>query len=313
MTDQGKPAIEMKGVTKRYNGITALQDVNLSLEAGKIYGLLGQNGAGKTTLMSLLNTLRFPTQGKVEIFGQDPYENEDILSRILLIREQNQFQEDLKVKKILKTAEAFYPHYDPHFAGELVELFQLDLNRPFKKLSRGMQSAVGIVVGLAARAEITLLDEPSLGLDVVARNHFYDRMLADYAEHPRTIVLSTHLIDEVSRLFETVIFLDKGKITRVEEAEELRNRAQYLAGNKEAVIPWLEGREVIHQESFGNSLVAAVYNGFTAEEEKQMKKQGIEISGIPLQKLFIYLSEKTLQLDGEAGTETNDSTEVKTQ
>jgi ABC-2 type transport system ATP-binding protein len=288
------PAIRLTGVTKRFNGTTALQDVSLELEAGKIYGLLGRNGAGKTTLLSLLTTLRFPTSGTIQIFGEDPVENEAILSRMVLIREQGQFPEDLKVRQILQAASVFYPRFDMDYAQHLAELFELEPKRRFKKLSRGMQSAVGIVVGLAARADITLMDEPSLGLDVVARQQFYDLLLEDYTEHPRTIVFSTHLIDEVSKLFESVIFLEKGQITRMEDSEDLRTRALYLSGKETKLEPWLEGREVLHRESFGSTLVAAVYDGYTHEEQEALRRAGIEVSGIPLQKLFIYLSRKAL-------------------
>lgn len=299
MSENNTPVIELKGVIKKYNGLTALKGVDLKLEEGKIVGLLGRNGAGKSTLLSLINTLRFPSEGSIQVYGENPYENEKVLSTMCLVREQNQFQGDLKGKVILKTAEAFYPNFDRKFAEEMVEIFGLDLKKRFKTLSRGMQSALGIVVGLASRAEITMLDEPSLGLDVVARQRFYDLLLEDYTEHPRTIILSTHLIDEVSKLFEEVIFLDEGEVTRQEDAETLRSRAQYLSGKEELVTPWLENREVLHRESFGSTLIAAVYHEFTPEEKQTMKQQDIEISGIPLQKLFIYLSQKTLSEQGE--------------
>ncbi len=301
MSENNTPVIELKGVIKKYNGLTALKGVDLKLEEGKIVGLLGRNGAGKSTLLSLINTLRFPTEGSIEVYGENPFENEKVLSTMCLVREQNQFQGDLKGKVILKTAEAFYPNFDRKFAEEMVEIFGLDLKKRFKTLSRGMQSALGIVVGLASRAEITMLDEPSLGLDVVARQRFYDLLLEDYTEHPRTIILSTHLIDEVSKLFEEVIFLDEGQVTRQEDAEALRSRAQYLSGKEELVTPWLENREVLHRESFGSTLIAAVYHEFTPEEKQNMKQQDIEISGIPLQKLFIYISQKTLSVQGEEG------------
>lgn len=161
-----------------------------------------------------------------------------------------------------------------------------------------MQSAVGIVVGLAARAEITLLDEPSLGLDVVARQQFYDLLLEDYTEHPRTIIFSTHLIDEVSKLFESVIFLDQGRIIRVEDTEDLRSRAVTLSGRREDLTPWLAGREVLHQEVFGNTMVATLYNSLTPEDRRALEQANIDLSGVPLQKLFIYLSKKALTADG---------------
>ncbi len=297
-------AIQMEKVTKKYSGIPALQDINLELEAGKIYGLLGRNGAGKTTLLSLLNTLRYPTSGTIRIFGEDPVENEHILSQVVLIREQGQFPEDYNVDTIIKTANAFYPHFDMDYAQSLMHTFGLEPKKRFKKLSRGMQSVVGIVVGLASRAEITLLDEPSLGLDVVARQQFYDLLLEDYTDHPRTIVFSTHLIDEVSKLFETVIFLDQGRVTRVEDAEDLRSHALTLSGKREDLAPWLAGREVLHQEAFGSTMVATIYNSLTPEDRVAMEGANIDVSGVPLQKLFIYLSKKALTTAGEqASTE----------
>ena len=295
-------AIQLENVTKKYNGTTALQDINLELEAGRIYGLLGRNGAGKTTLLNLLTTLRFPTSGTIRIFGENPVENEAILSQVVLIREQGQFPEDFTVNTIVKTAAAFYPNFDMDYAQRMMETFGLEPKKRFKKLSRGMQSAAGIVVGLAARAEITLLDEPSLGLDVVARQQFYDFLLEDYTEHPRTILFSTHLIDEVSKLFESVIFLDKGRITRVEDTEDLRSHAVTLSGRREDITPWLAGREVLHQEAFGNTMVATLYNSLTPEDRRAMERAGIDLSGVPLQKLFIYLSKKALTSAGEPAT-----------
>ena len=178
------------------------------MQADTITGLLGRNGAGKSTLMRIITGQEFVSSGTVRVGGQNPLENDAVLGRMMFVKE-SQIYPDIKVKRALEAASWFYPNWDAELAGQLMDDFALPDNRAIKKLSRGMHSAVGIVIGMAARAEITLFDEPYLGLDAVARQIFYDRLLADYAEHPRTVLLSTHLIDEVANLLEHVIVIDQ--------------------------------------------------------------------------------------------------------
>ena len=123
------------------------------------------------------------------------------------------------------------------------------MKQTIKKLSRGQLSAVGVIIGLASRAELTFFDEPYLGLDAVARQIFYDRLLEDYAEHPRTIVLSSHLIDEVSNLIEKVIVIDNGQILLDEDTDAVRDRAVTVVGDAAKVDAWASGREVLHREA----------------------------------------------------------------
>ena len=165
---------------------------SLEVEAGSITGLLGRNGAGKTTLMRILAGHEFASAGTVHVLGASPVENERVLRQMIFVREDQTYP-DFKVRHALQAASSFYPNWSHELAGAMVTEFNLPINRKVRKLSRGMRSALGIVIGLAARAEVTLFDEPYAGLDPVARQLFYDRLLADYAEHPRTVLLSTHL------------------------------------------------------------------------------------------------------------------------
>src|SRR4051812_14686763 len=144
-----------------------------------------------------------------------------------------------------------FPHWDRAYADSLVEDFQLPLNRKIKKLSRGMLSALGVIIGLASRAPLTLFDEPYLGLDAVARQLFYDRLLADYAEHPRTVVLSTHLIDEVSDLIEHVVLLDHGRVLLDGDTDALRGDAVTVTGPAGVVGAFVAGYDVLHREELG--------------------------------------------------------------
>lgn len=183
------PTISTAGLTRTYGDHVALDDVTVYIEQNTITGLLGRNGAGKSTFMRIVTAQEFASSGTVRVFGKNPVENDNVLRRIVFVREDQQFP-DFKVAHELRAASWFYPNWDEQFANTLTADFDLPRNRPIKKLSRGMRSALSIVMGLAARAELTLLDEPYAGLDAVARQVFYDRLLADYTHNPRTVLLS---------------------------------------------------------------------------------------------------------------------------
>ncbi|MEX5300439.1 ABC transporter ATP-binding protein, partial [Kocuria sp. CPCC 205292] len=214
------PVIEVRNLTKRYKDKLALDDVSFDVQENTIYGLLGRNGAGKTTAMSILTAQNLPTSGQVRVFGADPYENARVLSRMCFVRESQKYPDDATARHAFTSARLFFPRWDQELADELIDEFQLPLKRTIKKLSRGQLSAVGVIIGLASRAEITFFDEPYLGLDAVARQIFYDRLLADYAEHPRTVLLSSHLIDEVANLLERVLVIDAGRIIMDESTDD---------------------------------------------------------------------------------------------
>lgn len=200
------------------------------VEEHGITGLLGRNGAGKTTLMQLITGQDFATHGEIRVFGQSPVENASVLQRISFIKESQRYPDDFKVKHVFRSAPWFFANWDADFAERLIDDFRLPLDRRIKKVSRGQLSSIGVIVGLASRAPLTFFDEPYLGLDAVARQTFYDRLLEDYAEHPRTVILSTHLIDEVSNLLEHVIVIDEGRIIIDQDAESLRGSVTTLVG-----------------------------------------------------------------------------------
>src|SRR5215831_4753590 len=228
------PTISVAELSRRYRDQTALGDVSLTVEPGTVTGLLGRNGAGKTTLLRIIAGLEFPTGGEAKVFGAAPAENDAVLRRMVFVREEQAYP-DFRVGHAIRVASWFYPNWSAELAQQLLADFELPLDRRIRRLSRGMRSAVGIVIGLAARADLTLFDEPYAGLDAVARQLFYDRLLADFAEHPRTIVLSTHLIDEVADLLEHALVLDQGRLIVDEDVEALRGQVVTLTGPAAAV------------------------------------------------------------------------------
>ncbi|GEP47544.1 ABC transporter ATP-binding protein [Microbacterium saccharophilum] len=283
--------IEVQNLTKQYRDTLAVDDVSFSVEENTIYGLLGRNGAGKTTIMSILTAQNFATHGDVRIFGEDPYENARVLARMCFVRESQKYPEDATARHAFRIARLFYPNWDQALADRLVEDFQLPLRKTIKKLSRGQLSAVGVIIGLAARAEITFFDEPYLGLDAVARQLFYDRLLEDYAAHPRTVILSSHLIDEVSNLLERVLVIDRGRIILDEETDALRDRATHIVGDSAAVDAFAAGREVIHRESLGRVSGITVLGGLTAADRAGLAGAGLDVTPVSLQQLIVRLTQ----------------------
>ncbi|MDL4841848.1 ABC transporter ATP-binding protein [Aquibacillus rhizosphaerae] len=280
--------IEANNLTKTYKNKIALNDISFSLEEPKIYGLLGRNGAGKTTFMQVLAGLLLPTNGSVLVNGQTPFDNQKITESICLIKEGDNFKKDLKVKNVLTIASMFYPTWDNQLAFQLIDEFSLDLNVKVKTLSKGMESALGIIVGLASKAPITMFDEPYIGLDASARNRFYEVLVEQYQEHKRTIIFSTHLIDEVSLLFEEVLIFEGGKLIVKDDTDELRESCFSVSGPVAKVEAYIANKKVVNKQEFAGMLTATVLNA----NKQAAREQGFDVEGVPIQKLMIYLTSK---------------------
>ncbi len=283
--------IEVQNLTKRYRDITAVDDVSFAIEQDTIYGLLGRNGAGKTTVMSMLTAQNFATSGDIRVFGEHPYENARVLERMCFVRESQRYPDDAKPVHAFRSARLFFPRWDEELAQRLIADFQLPTNRRIKKLSRGQLSAVGVIIGLASRAEITFFDEPYLGLDAVARQIFYDRLLEDYSLHPRTIILSSHLIDEVSNLIERVLVIDAGRIIMDEATDAVRDRASTIVGDSAEVDAFVAGREVLHRESLGRVASVTVLGALSAADRVRLSDLGLDVAPVSLQQLIVRLTQ----------------------
>ncbi|MFX3636514.1 MAG: ABC transporter ATP-binding protein [Candidatus Pristimantibacillus sp.] len=292
--------IEVNQLTKSYGKVTAVDAVSFAIESNKIYGLLGRNGAGKTTIMHMLTAQIFATSGELKVFGETPYENHKVLNQICFIKESQKYPDNYRILDVLELSSSLFPNWDKDYAASLAKEFRLPLKRRIKKLSRGMHSSVGIVVGLASRAPLTIFDEPYLGLDAVSRALFYDQLIEDYSENPRTIILSTHLIDEVSRLLEHIIVVDNGSIIIDEDADELRAGSYSVAGSASKVEAFVEGRTVLSRESFGALLNAAVLGKLSQAEKKQAESLGLELASVSLQQLIVHLTNGKLNKTGAA-------------
>ena len=227
--------IVCKDVCKQYGTKQVLKNVNVTLEKGKIYGLIGRNGAGKTTLLSILSSQNPLSFGSVTWNGEEIWENQRALNHICFSRELSpnligNSGNNMKVKEYLKIASYYFPYWDNGMAEDLVEKFELDQKKKISKLSKGMLSMVTIIVALASKADFTFLDEPVAGLDIVMREYFYRRLLEEYTQTGRTFVISTHIMEEEADLFEEVMIIKKGELLLKENTQDLISRAFCVSG-----------------------------------------------------------------------------------
>ncbi len=283
--DSTEAVVALTAVTKRYRTARVLDDVTIRLDGLRIHGLLGRNGAGKTTLMRILAGQTLATSGTVHVFGEPPYENRHVLRRTATITEGQRYPDAYTIANVLTAARLHYPRWDEDLAQSLLADFDLPRRRLVKKLSRGMRSALGVVIGLASRAELTLLDEPYLGLDAVARQIFYDRLLVDYAEHPRTIVVSTHLIDEVADLLEHVVVLDHGRVLLDAEADDLRSSGFVVQGPADLVTGLVGTRPTLRTERLGaTTRVTLAAHDLDLDDARRL---GLAVTPLSLQELIV--------------------------
>lgn len=283
--------IKVKGVTKIYDSkTTAVDDASLTIEPNKIYGLLGRNGAGKTTLLNLMTDKIFPTEGEITIAGLNVNENDKMLASMFYMMQTDAYPLSMKVKELFKWTKKFYVHFDMDYASALAKKFQLDITKKIHELSTGYRSIFKDILALASNAEIVLFDEPVLGLDTNHRDMFYRELIKNYSQKPKTIIVSTHIIDEVADVIEEVIIINKGKIIREHSVENFLSSAYVIAGREDKVDKYLENREFIIEETIGALKIATVMESEKNKNEKLAKELNIELSNVELQKLFITIT-----------------------
>jgi ABC-2 type transport system ATP-binding protein len=277
-------------LNKKYGRTCALRNLDLQLEENVIYGLLGRNGAGKSTLLNIIAGGIFPNDGIIEVRGEKLGRGE-LPKDFCFVRENNKHFGGARVIEILQFAASFYPNWNWTLAHKLLQTFRLDPDKKIRQLSRGAGSLVGNTIGLASRAPLTLFDEPVLGLDVLMREKFYKELIEDYANYPRTILLSTHLIDEIVPVVEKVYIIEDGSILLHDDLDQIRMSAFSIRGNSEAVTSFTAGKRVLYTESYGHGTLAAIYEKLNDRDMQQALMMDISIENMSLQKFFSYLIE----------------------
>ena len=213
--------LECKNLCKSYDDKQVLKDINLKISKGKIIGLLGKNGTGKTTLIKLINDLLTPTSGEILINGKKPgIESKEIIS---YLPEKTYLDREMKVKDAIKYFEEFYKNFDSEKAKRLLKDLDLDINTKISKMSKGMQEKLQLILVMSRKAELYILDEPLGGVDPATRDYILDTILSNFGEGA-SVIISTHLIADIERILDEVIFMDKGQIIVTSLADELRKK-----------------------------------------------------------------------------------------
>lgn len=230
-----EPVIAVTELTRRFGNKTALAGVSLSLPRGAVYGLVGANGAGKTTLIRHLLGLLRAEAGAVRVFGLDPVQDPvAVLSRIGYLSEENDLPGWMRVDELLRYTRAFYPAWDDAYAEELRGTFALDPAAKIRNLSKGEKARAGLLVALAHRPELLILDEPSSGLDPIARRDILGAVIRTIAHEGRTVLFSSHLLDEVEEVADHVTMISHGRVVLSGSLDDIK--AAHLVDGRIATL-----------------------------------------------------------------------------
>jgi ABC-2 type transport system ATP-binding protein len=223
------PIIDVQRVTRQFGSKTALNDVSLAVPRGGVFGLIGGNGAGKTTLIKHILGLLKAQHGSVRVFGLDPVQNPvGTLGRIGYLSEDRDLPDWMRVGQLMSYTQAFFPNWDEKFAEELRDAFDLDARAFVKNLSRGQRARAGLLVALAHRPELLVLDEPSSGLDPVVRRDILGAIIRTIADEGRTVLFSSHLLDEVERVADRIAIIHEGRVLLTSSMDEIKDHHRRL-------------------------------------------------------------------------------------
>ena len=282
--------VTIENLSFRYGNHEALKDITFELNNNKIYGLLGRNGAGKTSLLSIIASFREPSIGRITIDGEVPFENAKMMQQVAFLYNKDYKDESDHVKAVLQNVQQYRPNFDMDYAEYLIGQFKLDQKKPIKKFSKGMQSALNVTIGLASRTPVTIFDEVYLGMDTPSRDIFYKELLKDQQNHPRIVILSTHLVSEMDYLFDEVILLNQGEILLQEDCDSLMSKGVTITGNREIVDDFVQLKKKLNTQHLGDTKSVMVYEELRDEERTIALEKGLDIAPISLHDLFIHLT-----------------------
>ncbi|CAH2715799.1 Vitamin B12 import ATP-binding protein BtuD [Neobacillus rhizosphaerae] len=286
--------IECQGLTKAYGGVKALNNFSCNIEENKITGLIGRNGAGKTTLLKIIAGFMKETSGDLKVFSESPFNNLTVSANVVFIHDQMDLPTALNLKELLEVAASFYQNWDRELANRLFDYFSLSPLQHYEGLSKGMKSTFNMILGLAARVPLTLFDEPTSGMDAAVRQDFYRALLKDYLAHPRTIIISSHHLNEIEDLLEDILLMKDGKELLHMPIADLKEWAIGLQGKTAIVDEWTQNKELIFTKNIGpDQSYVVVRNNFSETEWQSARIAGIDLTPVSSSDLCVYLTSKT--------------------
>ena len=273
--------IELKQVTKQYGQATVLKNITLSIDEPGIYCLLGRNGAGKTTLLKSIAGYLNITNGTIQVDGKGI--TTSTLDTGVSYIENFAKHFNLPVRKLLRIASEVNPNYDYDFASEMMERFELDGKKKFNHLSLGMKTMVSTIICLASNKSVVLLDEPVLGFDAIMRVEFYDMLTESFQKHPRIIIVSTHIIEEIAKTIQKLIIIDKGSVRFFDTLQSVEIKAFSVSGLQKDVEAATQNLNVIGQDTVGGLVTTYIF------DNPPEQTASLEIHPLSLQDFFIQM------------------------
>jgi ABC-2 type transport system ATP-binding protein len=284
--------IRLQNVTYGYDKTPILQDVSLTEHEPVITGMWGRNGAGKTTLMKLLAGHQQPNQGRIKIMGRTPYNNEQAVQHVCYMQEEHPFSMIWTVHDALRFGSYFNANWDQKLAEHLLKIFKLDANKKVSKLSKGMKGAVQFIIGLASHASVTILDEPINGLDAGMRKKMYEALRESHEENPRLILLSTHHIEEVQPICETLVVVHGGRIQFHQPMDEIRKRGIWLAGEKSKVEKVIKNEQILEQSEVGSMMKVMIDAPFSNKWKEHARAYGLSVENAKTQDYLLNMTDE---------------------
>lgn len=283
--------IECTDVTKVFGKKKALNELNVTIGQNKMVGLIGRNGAGKTTFLKMVAGYLKPTSGELKVFGENPFNSLKVSQNMIFVDDHMHLPIAMNLGEIIDAAKMFYPNWDHVLAQKLVDYFSLDKKLYHYQLSKGKRSTFNCILGLAAKCPLTLFDEPTTGMDRTTRKDFYRALLKDYLNYPRTIIVSSHLLNEMEDLMEEILLLKDGKNYLHASIEELKQYAIAFQGKESDVSLWTKEKDVLYEKRFGAGTVyAVVKNDFSGEQLEKARLSGIEVKSVSVDDVYVYLT-----------------------
>ncbi|MEN1760312.1 ABC transporter ATP-binding protein [Anoxynatronum sibiricum] len=286
--------IRCEELTKDFGGTRALNGCSFQIEGPSLTGVIGVNGAGKTTLFKTLAGFLRPSSGGAFVLGEPAFQNINVAQNVVLNEGRMTFYANATLQELMHSYSRFYLNFDEKLAKGLLDYFQLDEKRQYSHLSKGMASTFRLIITLAARAPITLLDEPATGMDPTVRKDLYEVILKDYIKVPRIILIASHYLGEMEQILENMLLIHGGKVMLHSALEDFQTFLVALQGSPQAIRPIEEKLQVYEGKDFGPGIRQIVVK---REAFQQLQLQGedvevLKIAGISLEDSFIYLTQR---------------------
>lgn len=284
--------IKTRQLQKYYNNKLAIDNLDIDISTNSITGLIGKNGSGKTTLMKLLAGQLDVTSGEIHVFCEPPMDNLKVLKNLIYTVHNYDYAKGLNLLSIISDYKQMFDSFDMEFATKLLKYFELKPTLKYHHLSQGMASVFNFICALSCRTKLTMFDEPILGMDVSVRKAVYEILLRDYTEHPRTIIISSHLISEIEGIISDIIFLDNGKLVIQDSIENIRESVYRVDGTKNNLDHFLEGKDVIYTKTGAMSNYAILRGSITDLIVNESKRLYLDLSQVRVEDLFFYLTKQ---------------------